>query len=103
MLGRWMTWRAGRGYPGAYLGTRRPITTPFGYALHLILSSLDEVDIREELGASPEQTIKMKNDSIGGDIASFISQHLRDNRRLLKWDEYHARLETTLTTRAQGG
>ncbi|KAH7124373.1 hypothetical protein EDB81DRAFT_220297 [Dactylonectria macrodidyma] len=70
--------------------------------LHLIVSSRDEVDIRQELGASPEQTIIMKNDSIDRDIASFISHHLRDNRRLLKWDEYHARIETALTTRAQG-
>ncbi|KAI3573631.1 ankyrin repeat-containing domain protein [Fusarium oxysporum f. sp. albedinis] len=70
--------------------------------LHLIVSSRDEVDIRQELGASPEQTIKMKNESIDQDIASYISHRLRDNRRLLKWDECHARIETALTTRAQG-
>ncbi|KAH8688294.1 ankyrin repeat-containing domain protein, partial [Ilyonectria robusta] len=70
--------------------------------LHLIVSSRDEVDIREELGALPEETIKMKNDSVNRDIASFISEHLRNNRRLRKWDEHHARIETALTKRAQG-
>ncbi|KAH7117475.1 hypothetical protein EDB81DRAFT_767262 [Dactylonectria macrodidyma] len=70
--------------------------------LHLIVSSRDEVDIREELGALPEETIKMKNDSVDRDIASFISEHLRNNRRLRKWEEHHARIETALTTRAQG-
>ncbi|KAH6972639.1 hypothetical protein EDB80DRAFT_360245 [Ilyonectria destructans] len=70
--------------------------------LHLIVSSRDEVDIREELGALPEETIKMKNDSVDQDIASFISEHLRNNRRLRKWDEHHARIETALTKRAQG-
>ncbi|KAH6881080.1 hypothetical protein B0T10DRAFT_518795 [Thelonectria olida] len=70
--------------------------------LHLIVSSRDEVDIREELGALPEETIMMKNDSVDRDIASFISEHLHNNRRLRKWDEHHARIETALTTRAQG-
>ncbi|KAF4461453.1 hypothetical protein FALBO_11747 [Fusarium albosuccineum] len=70
--------------------------------LHLIVSSRDEVDIHEELCALPEETIKMKNDAIDRDIASFVSEHLRNNRRLRKWEEHHARIETALTTRAQG-
>jgi hypothetical protein len=70
--------------------------------LHLIVSSRDEVDIHEELGALSQETIKMKNDSIDRDIASFISEHLRNNRRLRKWEEHHVRIETALTTGAQG-
>ncbi|CAM1509295.1 Fc.00g030340.m01.CDS01 [Cosmosporella sp. VM-42] len=70
--------------------------------LHIIVSSRDEVDIREDLEALPKETIKMKNDSIDRDIASFISEHLHKNRRLRKWDEHHARIETALTTRAKG-
>ncbi|SCO87596.1 uncharacterized protein FRV6_11723 [Fusarium oxysporum] len=70
--------------------------------LHLIVSSRDEVDIREELSALSEETIKMKNHSIDRDISSFISEHLRNNRRLRKWEEHHARIEAALTTRAQG-
>ncbi|KAK7414588.1 hypothetical protein QQZ08_012523 [Neonectria magnoliae] len=71
-------------------------------SLHLLVSSRDEVDVREELAALPEEIIKMKNDSVDEDIASFISQHLRTNRRLRKWEEHHAQIETVLTTRAQG-
>ncbi|KPA38318.1 hypothetical protein FLAG1_08853 [Fusarium langsethiae] len=44
----------------------------------------------------------MKNDSIDQDIASFVSEHLRTNRRLRKWEEHHAQIKTALTTRAQG-
>ncbi|KAH6870903.1 ankyrin repeat-containing domain protein, partial [Thelonectria olida] len=82
-----------------YLAELRAWSEP---GLHLIVSSRDEVDIREELGALPEETIMMKNDSVDRDIASFISEHLHNNRRLRKWDEHRARIETALTTRAQG-
>ncbi|KAF4954352.1 hypothetical protein FSARC_12149 [Fusarium sarcochroum] len=44
----------------------------------------------------------MKNESIDRDIASFVSEHLRNNRRLRKWEEHHARIERALTTRAHG-
>ncbi|KAH6884132.1 hypothetical protein B0T10DRAFT_518181, partial [Thelonectria olida] len=82
-----------------YLAELRAWSEP---GLHLIVSSRDEVDIRDELGALPEETIKMKNDSVDRDIASFISEHLHNNRRLRKWEEHHARIETALTMRAQG-
>ncbi|KAH7461489.1 hypothetical protein FOMA001_g19119 [Fusarium oxysporum f. sp. matthiolae] len=61
--------------------------------LHLIISRRDEVDIREELGALPEETIKMTNHSIDQGIASFISEHLCNNRRLRKSEEHHALIE----------
>ncbi|KAF9780665.1 hypothetical protein IL306_000013 [Fusarium sp. DS 682] len=71
-------------------------------SLHLIVSSRDEIDIREELGALPEETIQMKNDSIDRDIASFISEHLRNSQQLRNWEEHHAQIEAALTTRSQG-
>ncbi|RYP57562.1 hypothetical protein DL770_010640 [Monosporascus sp. CRB-9-2] len=70
--------------------------------LHLLVTSRDEVDIREELHALPEEIISMRNDAIDRDIASFISQHLRDNRRLRKWEEFYDRIESVLTERADG-
>lgn len=70
--------------------------------LHLLVTSREEVDIRDELDAKTEETITMKNDGINRDIAAFISQHLRNNRRLRKWEEYHDRIETVLTERAEG-
>lgn len=73
-----------------------------GAGLHVMVSSRDEVDIRSELDAETEETIKMRNSAIDSDIASFISQHLRSNRRLHKWEKYHSLIETTLTERAKG-
>jgi hypothetical protein len=73
-----------------------------GPKLHLLVTSRDEVDIREELQANPEEVVVMKNDSIHRDIALFVSQHLRQNRRLRKWERYHDRIEDILTARAKG-
>ncbi|ORY68357.1 uncharacterized protein BCR38DRAFT_471936 [Pseudomassariella vexata] len=70
--------------------------------LHLLVTSREEVEIREELEAIPEDIITMKNDAVDKDIASIVSQHLRDNRRLRKWKEYYGRIETTLTQRTEG-
>ncbi|RYP53073.1 hypothetical protein DL768_001850 [Monosporascus sp. mg162] len=70
--------------------------------LHLLVTSRDEPDIREELGVLLEEIIAMRNDAVDRDIASFVSQHLRDNRRLRKWEEFHNRIESVLTERAKG-
>ncbi|KAK4044313.1 putative ankyrin repeat protein [Parachaetomium inaequale] len=73
-----------------------------GPKLHLLVTSRDEIDIREELQANPEEVVVIKNDSVQRDIALFVSQHLRQNRRLRKWERYHDRIEEILTTRAKG-
>jgi hypothetical protein len=70
--------------------------------LHLLVTSRDEVDIRDELAATPEETIGMKNSGVDDDITKFISQHLRDNRRLRKWQEHYDQIEVALTERAKG-
>ncbi|WDK17851.1 hypothetical protein CGRA01v4_09136 [Colletotrichum graminicola] len=70
--------------------------------LHILVTSRDEIDIRDALGAMPEEVVVMKNDGIGKDIASFVSQHLRDNRRLRKWQKHYARIEQVLTEKANG-
>ncbi|KAK2048630.1 hypothetical protein LZ31DRAFT_29063 [Colletotrichum somersetense] len=70
--------------------------------LHLLVTSRDEVDIRDALEAMPEEVIVMKNDGIDKDIASFVSQHLRDSRRLRKWHEHHGRIEQVLIEKANG-
>ncbi|KAF7551315.1 hypothetical protein G7Z17_g5112 [Cylindrodendrum hubeiense] len=70
--------------------------------LHLLVTSRDEIDIRDELGALPNEEIIMKNNAIDKDISCFISQHLRQNRRLGKWGKYHKRIETVLAERAGG-
>ena len=70
--------------------------------LHLLVTSRDEPDIRDELGASQDETISMKNDSVDVDIRDFISNHLRNNRRLRRWEDYYDRIEAALTERAKG-
>jgi hypothetical protein len=70
--------------------------------LHLLVTSRDEPDIREDLDASPAETLPMKNASVDGDIAAFVSGHLRKNRRLRKWGPHHSRIEKVLAERAKG-
>jgi hypothetical protein len=70
--------------------------------LHLLVTSRDEVDIRMELSATPEETIILKNDGIDKDIATFISQHLRSNRRLRQWESSFERIENALVGKASG-
>ncbi|GAB1315662.1 NACHT domain-containing protein [Madurella fahalii] len=70
--------------------------------MHLLVTSRDEQDIRESLEAQDDQVVSMKNDSIDADIASFVSAHLRENRRLRKWEKYHDRIEQAFTEGAQG-
>ena len=74
--------------------------------LHLLVTSRDENDIRDvlrdEVYTSPDEIVSMKNDSVDSDIAAFVSKHLRDNRRLRKWEDCYERIETVLTERAKG-
>ncbi|KAK4041653.1 ankyrin repeat, PH and SEC7 domain-containing protein secG [Parachaetomium inaequale] len=73
-----------------------------GPELHFLVTSRDEQDIREYLGPSDDQVVSMKNDLIDADIASFVSGHLKDNRRLRKWEKFHDQIERALTEGAKG-
>lgn len=70
--------------------------------LHIMVSSQDQVDIRDALDAKVEEIIRMRNTAIDSDIAAFVSWNLRSNPRLRKWEGCHARIETALTQQAQG-
>ncbi|KAI0023788.1 ankyrin repeat-containing protein [Xylariomycetidae sp. FL0641] len=70
--------------------------------LHILVTSRDEVDIRDELEATPAESIDMRDTGVDQDIAAFVAQHLRDNRRLRKWEQHYERIEEALTTRADG-
>jgi len=74
--------------------------------LHLLVTSRNETDIRDvlrdELNASDDETLSMNNESVDRDIAAFVSQHLRDNRKLRKWKDHHNRIEAILVERAKG-
>lgn len=70
--------------------------------LHLLVTSRDEIDIREALDAKDEEIITMRNDSIDEDISVFVSQTLRGNRQLQKWKGHHVQIERVLTEKAGG-
>ncbi|KAI9683766.1 MAG: hypothetical protein M1822_005956 [Bathelium mastoideum] len=75
-------------------------------SLHLLVTSREEPDIRDvlidEVGALPDETISMKNDSVDKDIAFFIFGALENDRQLRKWEKYHDQIEKALTERAKG-
>lgn len=74
--------------------------------LHLLVTSRDEVDIRDvlhdHLGTLTEEKISLKNDGIDRDIASYISGALETDHRLRKWERYHDQIKQVLTERAKG-
>lgn len=74
--------------------------------LHLLVTSRDEIDIRdvlrEELYASSDEVVLIKNDSVDNDIASYISGYLKNSRELRRWEKYHDQIEKALVQRANG-
>ena len=70
--------------------------------LHLLVTSREETDIRDELDASQYETVSLKNDSVNRDIAAFISKYLRENPRLRKWEKHYEQIEIALTMGAKG-
>lgn len=70
--------------------------------LHLIVTSRDEVDIRDELQPTHAEDISLRNEDVGRDISTFISDHLRNTRRLHRWKSFHDRIAQGLSERADG-
>lgn len=70
--------------------------------LHLLVTSRNEIDIRDCLSPSPNQEVEMENAGINKDIADFVSDRLRYDRTLRKWSSYHDKIQETLVNRAQG-
>lgn len=58
--------------------------------LHILITSRDEIDIREGLNIPRSQVLLLKNNSIDSDIASFVSKRLKDSKRIAirKWAEH---------------
>ncbi|EAQ90491.1 hypothetical protein CHGG_02426 [Chaetomium globosum CBS 148.51] len=73
-----------------------------GPELHLLVTSRDEQDIREELVLEEEEVVVLKGGKVDADIAAFVAGHLKDNRRLRKWERFHGRIEEALTEGAKG-
>jgi hypothetical protein len=76
------------------------------HGLHLLVTSRNEPDIRDvlcdELRALDKEVLSMRNDSVDRDIAAFVAQHLRENRKLRKWKDHHYQIEAAFADRAKG-
>ncbi|KAH7000290.1 hypothetical protein EDB80DRAFT_811411, partial [Ilyonectria destructans] len=70
--------------------------------LHLLVTSRDEIDIRDEFQPTKSEDLSLRNSDVGRDISVFVFSHLRNTRRLQKWKNFHNRIEQTLTDRAGG-
>lgn len=71
-------------------------------SLHLLVTSRDELDIRESLHPSVEQEVVMKNADIDRDIINVISDRLDTDPKLRKWLPHRDRIQQALTGRANG-
>ena len=70
--------------------------------LHVLVTSRDEVDIRESLNPTQEQRIHMRNAAIENDISNYVHGKLKTDRKLYKWNAYHEYIQEALVERAQG-
>ncbi|KAJ6101889.1 NACHT nucleoside triphosphatase [Penicillium sp. IBT 16267x] len=70
--------------------------------VHLLVTSRNELDIRESLGRSRDQDISLRNTEVDRDIANFVSYQLKNDAKLQKWKGRHDEIEAKLTTGAQG-
>lgn len=71
-------------------------------AIHLLATSRDEVDIRDTIDPSPNESLAVRNQAFNKDIALYITQSLLNKPQLRKWEGFHGRIETSLTTQADG-
>lgn len=70
--------------------------------LHMLVTSRDEVDIRQALTPVCNQETGMKNAEIDKDIGNSISYRLMTDVRLQKWTAHRDRIQEALSSRACG-
>ena len=70
--------------------------------LHILVTSRDEVDIRQDLEATPEETIKVQNEAHNKDIRRVISERLQYSKKLKRWKAHHDQIEEALSSRCNG-
>lgn len=70
--------------------------------VHLLMTSRNELDIRESLDPSCDQDLAMRNSEIDRDIVNFVSYQLSNDTKLQRWKARHREIQTKLTTGAQG-
>ena len=71
-------------------------------SVHLLVTSRNELDIRESLDPSHDQNLSLRNSEVERDIANFVSYQLKNDAKLQKWKARHDEIQAKLTTGAQG-
>ena len=70
--------------------------------VHVLVTSRNELNIRESLYPSGDEDIPLKNPEIDRDIANFVSYQLENDVKLQKWKARHEEIKVKLTMGAQG-
>jgi ankyrin repeat domain-containing protein 50 len=70
--------------------------------LHILVTSRDELDIRENLRLQINEEVRMDKKAVDQDIKDYIVQRLQKDGRFKKFAKYHAVIEKTLIERADG-
>lgn len=70
--------------------------------VQLFVSSRDEIDIGDHLHQLSPRIVRMRNKAIDDDIKLFVHEQLRDQYQFRRWSEYHPRIESELTRKADG-
>jgi ankyrin repeat domain-containing protein 50 len=70
--------------------------------LHILVTSRDEIDVREYLNPLPVEEVTTKNAGINQDIEGFTARSLQQSWALQKWSTYHSRIKEELMAAAKG-
>lgn len=70
--------------------------------LHLLVTSRDELAIRECLEVTRDEEILMRNPETDNDITEFITHQLRNDSKLQRWESRHTEIQEVLKQKAQG-
>jgi hypothetical protein len=70
--------------------------------LHFLVTSRNELEIRESLDPLSDQNVSLRNSEVDRDIESFVTYQLENDRKLHKWKTRHTDIKEKLTTGAQG-
>ncbi|CAP94665.1 Pc18g04410 [Penicillium rubens Wisconsin 54-1255] len=71
-------------------------------SVHLLVTSRDQLDIRESLNPSNCHDLSMKNAANDKDIADFVFDQLNHDTKLQRWKARHGEIQSKLIHGAQG-
>ncbi|KAL4867877.1 hypothetical protein BDV12DRAFT_186298 [Aspergillus spectabilis] len=69
---------------------------------HLLVTSRNELDIRQSLQSPSTAEVKMRNAEIEKDITNFVSYRLSHDPGFQKWKVRHGEIQESLSQKAQG-